>query len=52
VTAISSFFGKNCYLCHNAKLATSGLNLQAFQDDAAIGANRERFEQILGRIRG
>lgn len=47
---VQPFLAKNCYTCHNAKLATAGLNLQGYEDAAAIEKNRERWDLIFSKI--
>ena len=34
--SVEPFLAENCYLCHNAKLKKGGLNLQAYNNAAAV----------------
>ena len=49
--SVQPFFARNCYACHNSKLKTSGLNLEAFDRAAAVMQNREESEKILQKLR-
>jgi hypothetical protein len=48
--SVQPFFAKNCYSCHNAKLKTSGLNLEAYVSASSATQDREEFEKILRRL--
>lgn len=48
--SVQPFFAKNCYSCHNAKLKTSGLNLEAYVSATSATHDREEFEKILRRL--
>lgn len=42
---------KNCYSCHNQKLATANLNLEAFKDEASASKQPEVWEKVLTKVR-
>ncbi|MEY3285233.1 MAG: hypothetical protein RIR86_3246 [Acidobacteriota bacterium] len=44
------FFRENCYSCHNEKKAAGGLNLEQYQEGAAILAHRDTWESVLQRM--
>jgi len=46
-TAVQPFLAKNCYTCHNAKLLTAGLNLEAQRD---VEKDRDHWEMLLSKI--
>jgi len=48
--SIQPFFDKKCYACHNAKLKTGGLNLEADGTATSVLQEREKFEKILQRL--
>src|SRR6266567_765239 len=48
--SVQPFFAQNCYSCHNAKLKTSGLNLEAYVSATSATQDREEFEKILRRL--
>jgi hypothetical protein len=41
---------KNCYSCHNEKLKSGDLNLQAYTSAGDVEQNREKWETILRRL--
>jgi Protein of unknown function (DUF1592)/Protein of unknown function (DUF1588)/Protein of unknown function (DUF1587)/Protein of unknown function (DUF1585)/Protein of unknown function (DUF1595) len=47
---VQPFLSQNCYLCHNEKLLSGGLNLQAYQTEAAVARDRERWETVLHKL--
>ncbi len=47
---VQPFIAKNCLPCHNSKLATAGLNLEALNTAASPERDRERWEQVVSRI--
>jgi hypothetical protein len=49
-STVQPFLAKNCFACHSAAVATSGLNLQAFTNAASVLQNRDEWEKILKRI--
>jgi mono/diheme cytochrome c family protein len=48
---LQPFLAANCYGCHSAELKTGGLNLEAFQTSGSILQNREKWEEVLLKIR-
>jgi mono/diheme cytochrome c family protein len=40
----------NCYTCHNAKLASGGLDLTLYRDARSFDAARDVWEKILGKL--
>jgi cytochrome c5 len=48
---IQPFFSANCYMCHNDKLKSGGLNLEQFNSAASIAQNRETWENVLMKLR-
>jgi hypothetical protein len=50
-TSVQPVLGKTCAPCHNEKLASGGLNLDAFSTPASIAQNREGWERILRKLR-
>ncbi len=49
--SVLPFFAENCYVCHNAKKQSGGLNLEAYKTAASITQNRERWEMVLLKLR-
>lgn len=49
--AIQPFFAAHCYDCHNAQLMSGALNLESYRTTAAILENRERWEDVLRKLR-
>jgi mono/diheme cytochrome c family protein len=47
---ILPFLADNCYICHNAKKQSGGLNLEAFKTAASIAQNREKWEVVLQKL--
>jgi Protein of unknown function (DUF1587)/Planctomycete cytochrome C len=48
---VQPFIAKNCYPCHNRNLATAGLNLEALNNSPSLEKDRERWEQVVSRIK-
>ncbi|MEO6727268.1 MAG: DUF1592 domain-containing protein [Blastocatellia bacterium] len=48
---IQPFLVANCYGCHDAQMKSGGLNLEAFQTAASVIQNREKWEDVLLKIR-
>ncbi len=48
---ILPFFAKNCYVCHNAKLKTAGLDLQAYTDPGSVAKDRDKWEVVLRKLK-
>jgi mono/diheme cytochrome c family protein len=49
-TSIQPFFAKNCYACHNPKLNTGGLNLQAYTSAILFSQARDESEKVLKKL--
>src|SRR3954452_14793376 len=50
-TDVKPVLTNTCAPCHNQKLATAGLNVNAFLDPATILTRREAWEAILAKLR-
>src|SRR3954462_6564296 len=50
-TDVKPVLTNTCASCHNQKLATAGLNVNAFMDPATILTKREGWERILAKMR-
>jgi hypothetical protein len=48
--SVLPYFAENCYACHNAKLQSGGLNLEAYRTAASITEDREKWERIAQKI--
>src|SRR5439155_21299855 len=48
--SVLPFLSTNCYLCHNAKLKSGGLNLEAYKTAASIAQNRETWEKVIRKL--
>ena len=48
--SVQPFLARNCYVCHNAKLASGSLNLEAYTTAAAIAGDRDQWETILQKL--
>lgn len=49
--SVQPFLSKNCYLCHNSKLSSGNLNLEAYKTPASIIQDRDRWERVLEKLR-
>jgi hypothetical protein len=47
---VQPFLSENCYLCHNAKLSTAGLNLSAFTSDELAERKPEVWDKVLEKL--
>ncbi|MEO6726298.1 MAG: DUF1592 domain-containing protein, partial [Blastocatellia bacterium] len=47
---VQPFLAEHCIGCHDAKSKSGGLNLEVFQDAAAVTQNREVWEEVLLRL--
>jgi hypothetical protein len=47
---VRPFLTKNCIACHNAKLNTASLNLQAFADEASAAKNPEVWDKVRDKL--
>ena len=50
-TQIQPFLAKNCFGCHNAKMNTGGLNLQAYTDANSVLQGRDKWELVLQKLK-
>ena len=48
---IKPFLQRNCYLCHGARLKNADVDLQAFENVAAIVADPEVWEKAVMKVR-
>jgi hypothetical protein len=48
---IRPVLAKNCFSCHNQKLSTANLNLEAFQDDISAAKHPEVWEKVLTKVK-
>ena len=46
------FLAENCYMCHNAKRQSGGLNLESYQTTTSVSQDREKWEYVLQKLRG
>src|SRR5712691_1393048 len=49
--SVRSFLAKNCYACHNTKLQSGKLNLESYKTVTAVSQDRDRWEDILQKIK-
>jgi len=47
---VQPFLSKNCYLCHNAKLSTAGLNLSAYTSEESAAQKPEVWDKVLEKL--
>src|SRR4051794_24771014 len=50
-TDVKAVLTNTCAPCHNQKLATAGLNVNAFLDPGTILTKREAWEAMLAKLR-
>ena len=48
--SVQPFFAKNCYTCHNPKLNSGGLNLEAYTSAPSLSQDRDASEKILKKL--
>jgi cytochrome c5 len=48
--SIQPFFSETCYMCHNAKLTSGGLDLELFKTAESIIESRETWEHVLQKL--
>lgn len=48
--SVQPFFAKNCYACHNSKVNTGGLNLEAYTSAALFSRDQDESEKILKKL--
>jgi hypothetical protein len=49
-TAVEPFLAKNCYLCHNDKLKTANLNLEAYRNPDLAFQRPEVWEKVRDKL--
>jgi hypothetical protein len=47
---VQPFLAKNCYLCHNGKLSTAGLDLSVYTNDAEAARKPELWDKVLEKL--
>src|SRR6266581_2639596 len=47
---VQPFMAQHCFTCHNAKLKTSGLNLQSFRTATSVTRERDVWERVLRKL--
>ncbi|MEO8050478.1 MAG: DUF1592 domain-containing protein [Acidobacteriota bacterium] len=47
---VQPFLAKNCYLCHNEKLATANLNLSAFTSGEAAARKPDVWDKVIEKL--
>ena len=50
-SAVQPLLSRNCYGCHNSKLQSGDLNLQAFQIESAVTEHRDQWEAVLRKLK-
>jgi hypothetical protein len=48
--SVQPFLGRNCYSCHNAKLNSGGLNLEAYTSTQGVLKDRDQWETVLRKL--
>ncbi len=48
---LQPFLAAHCYDCHNAEMKSGGLNLEAFQTASSVVQEREKWEEVMRKIR-
>ncbi len=51
-TVVKPFVAQNCVTCHGNKKQEKGLNLQSFETAASLVEHGERWEDVIGKLRG
>jgi mono/diheme cytochrome c family protein len=51
-TIVKPFLSENCFTCHGNKKQENGLNLQAFESAASLVEHVDRWEDVIGKLRG
>src|SRR3954454_21270274 len=49
-STIKPLFAKSCVPCHNERMASGSLDLQAFGAISSISAHRDQWERIVQKI--
>jgi len=50
-TIIKPFLAQNCFTCHGKKKQENDLNLQSFESSASLIEHRERWDEVVGKLR-
>ena len=50
-SSVQPFLAKTCFGCHNSKLQSGGLNLQAFTSAETVARDREHWDRIYDKLR-
>src|SRR6185437_6297227 len=50
-SSVQPFLAKNCFLCHNTKMKTGGLDLQAYTTESSVDQNRDTWETVLKKLK-
>ncbi|HEU0176965.1 MAG TPA: DUF1592 domain-containing protein [Blastocatellia bacterium] len=48
---VRPFLTEHCYGCHNAEMKTGGLNLETYSTAASVIQDRQKWEEVLKKIR-
>ena len=51
-TVVKPFVAQNCVTCHGNKKQEKGLNLQSFETAASLVEHGDRWEDVIGKLRG
>jgi mono/diheme cytochrome c family protein len=51
-TVVKPFVAQNCFTCHGNKKQEKGLNLQSFETAASLIEHVDRWEDVIGKLRG
>jgi hypothetical protein len=49
--SVKPFLANHCYLCHNARLKTAGLDLEAFRASDSIARDPDTWDSVLRKLR-
>ena len=49
-TDVQPFLAKNCYLCHNEKISTAGLNLSTYTSEELAAQKPEVWDKVLEKL--
>ena len=50
-TVVKPFLAQNCFSCHGNKKQENDLNLQSFDTRASLIEHRERWDEVVGKLR-
>src|SRR5260370_34520994 len=48
--AVQRVLAHTCAVCHNAKLASGGMNITPYLDRASLASKREAWERIVAKV--